>query len=694
MQVNFLPLDLYTAHLTTIEDIIFTRREIEIMAFLISGRSVKGIASNLHIASKTAEAHIHNIMRKLDCNSREHIISFIEKSDKISLMREHYSNLLISYSFDQILIEISKLNSSTPSSCLIIGWKENGETSPLAHQIEIHLKKAGFVVRLEIRENPQSLLLLISETHSNDAIIYCLPKISPQPIIDIIDSCPANVIFVLSESPPNELPTKLPINYIDLLKQKNYYFMIFEILQSLCPKLDFDKINTNFKKGIEGVSIAHSQHVSPLLEPETMVLPPEEDRRKEDIEPLKSHLFLLLSKKPKWVLGGVSILACLGLVIIFLLGINQYFSRQSPEAQFLGSDLATPTLLSRNNLIQQLDNKLKGTDDIKTIALIGMGGAGKTTLARQYAHSQNASIIWEINAETKEKLLHSLQALAYALSKTGEEKKILDSLKDIRNFEEREEKIIQLVKGQLKTQPNWLLIYDDVEKFSDIQKYFPSDANSWGKGKVLITTQDTHIKSNSFIKDILWVGELDESEKLALFMKIMNHGEKAIDNSTQQELTRKFLAQIPSFPLDISVAAYYMKATNVDPNRYAKYLVIYNHEFSDIQKNILNESSSYTKTRYHIITLSLDKLITVDKDFAVLLLLISLLDSRNIPKDLLDSYKGKIIVDKFIYHLKKYSLITSSLSDSPSPLALLSIHNSTQDIILAYLSEFFETQQR
>lgn len=79
MQTDFLPLDLYATHLKSINGIHFTRREIEVAAFLVSGRGVKAIASSLSIAPKTVEAHIHNIMLKLECNSRESIINFIEK---------------------------------------------------------------------------------------------------------------------------------------------------------------------------------------------------------------------------------------------------------------------------------------------------------------------------------------------------------------------------------------------------------------------------------------------------------------------------------------------------------------------------------------------------------------------------------------------------------------------------------------
>jgi len=86
----------------------------------------------------------------------------------------------------------------------------------------------------------------------------------------------------------------------------------------------------------------------------------------------------------------------------------------------------------------------------------------------------------------------------------------------------------------------------------------------------------------------------------------------------------KFLKGIPSFPLDVVVAAYYLKTTDLPYEKYPAYLENYNKGFENIQKNILKEAGNYTKTRYSIVALSINKLITGNKDFSDLLLLIRL----------------------------------------------------------------------
>ena len=75
-----LPRVFYKEHLETINGINFTQREIDIIAFTLTRRSSKTIAPLLSISPRTVENHISNIMMKLECNSREAIIDFIEKS--------------------------------------------------------------------------------------------------------------------------------------------------------------------------------------------------------------------------------------------------------------------------------------------------------------------------------------------------------------------------------------------------------------------------------------------------------------------------------------------------------------------------------------------------------------------------------------------------------------------------------------
>ena len=699
-----LPQDIYDESLKIISNVYFSRREIDIIACLLSGRTAKSIGPLLSIAPRTVETHTRNITLKLERNSREGIRDFIEKSDKFLRIRDYYISLLVQCAFEKRLSTVATLRGTGRFTCLIIYCQSRRNKPPIISHIEEHLKSAGIMPLIEIEENFYDIFSLNHHTDQQSSD-YRICVVEEAFLVDYQNNTPqkkpvisnalspkeqlGSLLFLLTERDP---ATKIPqhildVGYVECGSQENYYEVFFEILKRMLPFTDLDEMILGFKKEYENIIGSHSKESSLLLKPEEKNIRIPE----EETDPEKGHLLLAFFKKKKWILGGAGILCLSSIFILFLVGGYPQPSGKNTEARFLGPDLPIPALLNRPKLIRQIDNKLTVSDDgIQTVALIGMGGSGKTTLARQYAHSQKSSVIWEINAENKNSLANSFEALAYTLCKTDEEKKVLMSLKEIKNFTEKEEKIIQLVKGQLKIYPDWLLIYDNVEKFSDIQKYFPSGANFWGKGKVIITTQDTHIQNNGYVKGTLWIGELDPNEKLSLFTKIMNRGAIKPFDLTQQDLARKFLEKIPAFPLDISVAAYYIKATNIDYDKYAKNLVDYKGDFSAVQGNILKEATSYKKTRYHIIALSLEKLITADKDFGDLLALISFLDSKNIPRDLLNNYKGRVVVDNFIYHLKKYSLILDPLTQPQALLSHISIHRSAQDISSIYLTGFLK----
>ena len=68
-------------NLLKINNIEFTQREIDVITCIMHNRGEKKIAEILGISAKTVSTHIHNIMRKIQCGSREYIIDFIEFLD-------------------------------------------------------------------------------------------------------------------------------------------------------------------------------------------------------------------------------------------------------------------------------------------------------------------------------------------------------------------------------------------------------------------------------------------------------------------------------------------------------------------------------------------------------------------------------------------------------------------------------------
>jgi DNA-binding CsgD family transcriptional regulator/lipopolysaccharide biosynthesis regulator YciM len=686
------PVEIYSRYLETINGVSLTIREVDILSCLVNGRNTKGIANFLSISPKTVASHIYNASNKFGYDT-DGMMAFLAKSEQILPLQEYYRALHTNVFFQESLKEIKKLltNSNDLLEFRLIYWENK---PPFLESIRNDLTVAGFAVSFEGRKEAQSFDHLIQEFYHDMVQIYFVPdafikQLESQPIHGKAnEACTRKIFFFpMHDNIPILPDTFSQFTSINPLEWPSYYSSVFALLKNFLPKdVDITPIIQQF----EEKSSPSTSPLHPLPGPKN---PIENAKAKEAGQNItQTHR----SKMPKKVIYALStLLPALALVIFWAL--NRDHLPKIIEKNGVNSfqaDLEIPSeniLLDRPQLITMIEERFQNqAEGIKTVALVGMGGAGKTTLARQYARLQNSSVVWEISAESKSTLFNSLLALSFALCKTAKEKQSLMDVTKIHDFTEKVDEFVQLLKRQLKGSPNWLLIYDNVGNMRDVQQYFPTDVNGWGTGKIIITTQDNHIQNNGYVKDIVWVGELSDEEKFSLFTRIMNKGDKRSFDSQQAPSIKEFLEKLPSFPLDISTAAYYMKATDTTLEQYLDYLANYDENFSEIQKSICSESTGCQKTRYQIITLTLDKLVAADKNFGDLLLMISFLDSKNIPRFLLDRYKGKLTVDRFVYTLKKYSLIdTYNLMDVPVGQSFL-VHQSIQEVARRYLLKKLE----
>ncbi|HQS84312.1 MAG TPA: tetratricopeptide repeat protein [Alphaproteobacteria bacterium] len=637
-----------------LNDIHFTMREIDVMACIMSARRTSKIASILFINSRTVETHIRNIMLKLECNSQEGIIDFIEASNKLHFLRKYYTLLRLQNAFEKSLSIISKLTREKGTRCFLTPGED--KESFISYLIA-HLKRAGIQFSSAALKKEAEYTLFILPKNLTKEKLFALLEKKKQSI--------HTIIFITQENKNKGDTFKefKECELIDFSKQENYYFSFFDLLKKLIPSFNFDKIIFEFKEKYKTISLEKTL--------------PNHSLNKKNSEKESVHRFWFYTLLPLFIfifMGGG------------FLGFQGY--QKNPESISLRSDLVLPKksiLLDRSEFLEEIERKLNEKEGIQTVALVGVGGAGKTTLARQFAHHQKEmNSIWEINAETPESLNASFEKLAYALAKTDKDKKELRNIQGIRDSREKEKGMIQFVKERLCSQSNWLLLYDNVVTFADIQKYFPYDSDTWGQGKVILTTRDRNIENNEHVDYVISVGELNPHQKLILFTQIMTHESPSFFTAAQSKDAIVFLESIPSFPLDVSLAAYYLKATNISYSTYLKNLEDLDKDFTNVQQSILRETGEYSNVRYCIITSSLRKILETHPEFEELLLFMMMLNSQEIPRDLLNSFKNDILVSDFIFNLKKYSFLTSESSDIPISNFLISIHRSTQAIGLSY----------
>ena len=649
-----------------INNIIFTAREIDVIACIVSIRRVKKIASILSISHRTVEGHIQNILLKTSLNSQESIKDFVEESSELILIKRHYCDLLIQSVFEQQLKKISSKIKRKENAC-IVNYTQSKKLDFILKYLEfanIHLIKRP----IDKPFTGKKTIILLSHTHLEELKNGKMFK---------------EVIFLcLDERLKSEFLSNLDdIQIIDASGDNDIYFIIFKILKRLVPSVDFEDPISYFNKLRNNVVTLKVDIIGKTF-----------DTKEEKIEKNWST--------KNMIIAIISVLIIGALLFVFL--YHNYNKNYKIEQYVIGTNFLIPhenIILRREGVLHKIEKILKIEKEIRIALLIGPGGAGKTTIARQYALEQGTSIIWEVNAETKDSLLLSLEKMIYSLNKSVEEKLQINKLLKVKDEAKRESILLTIVQSALKKNNNWFIIFDNVENLQDIYNYFPSTSKIWGRGKIIITTRNQNAKNNNYIdkNNSINIGPINEQEKLELFSKIIVDKLPVSDELLHD--MKMFLEQIPSFPLDVSVAAYYIKNTGLQYDVYLKNLSNLKKVFTELQKTILINSSEYNKTRYNIVSLSIQNILKYKPEYLDLLLLTSTFDSQDIPEDFLIYYKGEQNTKNFIRELKKTSFITNiafknNNSHGIDNLSTFSIHRSTKLNILVYMLEFLDISSR
>jgi hypothetical protein len=199
-------------------------------------------------------------------------------------------------------------------------------------------------------------------------------------------------------------------------------------------------------------------------------------------------------------------------------------------------------LAGREELLAALDARLGGDDGAgpRVVALCGLGGAGKTSVAIEYAHRHLAEVrvCWQFPAEDPAVLAAEFGVLAAELG--------------ARELVDPRDPVASVHAVLARQQAGWLVVFDNVPDRVSVARFVPPA----GPGRVLITTQNQHWPPGQAVD----VPVLDPEVAAGFLVDRTGDADRAA--------ARELAAELGGLPLALEQAAAYMQATGTTVARY------------------------------------------------------------------------------------------------------------------------------
>jgi transcriptional regulator with XRE-family HTH domain len=262
-----------------------------------------------------------------------------------------------------------------------------------------------------------------------------------------------------------------------------------------------------------------------------------------------------------------------------------------------------PVLAGREGLLTVLDARLAAGDDPapRIVALCGLGGAGKTSVAVEsaYRHLAKVGVAWQFPAEDATVLDAGFGELAAQLGVRG--------LADARDP-------VASVHAVLARFPEpWLLIFDNAADMASVAAFLPPA----GPGRVLITSQNPN-----------WPGQVLEVPVLDPDVAAGFLADRTGD--PDRPAAWDLADTLGGLPLALEQAAAYMQATG---GTLSGYLAMFRHRRAELLAR--GEPAGYGRTVASTWALAFDRLRQTAPGAVGLLRLLAFCASEAIPLGLL-----------------------------------------------------------
>ena len=292
----------------------------------------------------------------------------------------------------------------------------------------------------------------------------------------------------------------------------------------------------------------------------------------------------------------------------------------------------------REDVLRDLKNRLFEQSKPR-VALVGLGGMGKTQVALQLAYwvmrnRQPCSVIW-----------------LPALSMAGFKKACADVIHKlgISNTDNRDSK--ELLQRYLCSHESkcWLLIVDNVDDMevlygcSDDEKGI-HDFLPWSDdGRILFTTRLQEVAVNVAGSDVQELQQMSHEDATMLLEQALIHKDQ-LHQLLDKELLRELLEKLACLPLALAQAAAYINIERVDLSDYVEIFNNTSQDAIELLSNKIRNSTLYHSSQGAAATtwiISFKQIQEKNPLAAQLLSFISWIEPKGIPKGILPNLEPK-----------------------------------------------------
>ncbi|KAF5229798.1 hypothetical protein FANTH_14071, partial [Fusarium anthophilum] len=293
-----------------------------------------------------------------------------------------------------------------------------------------------------------------------------------------------------------------------------------------------------------------------------------------------------------------------------------------------------PRFTGRTTILSALEDKFFGPDQGQKMALVGLGGVGKTQIALRFAYQikekrPEYSIFWVpvLSAETAE---HAYEDIAkkLRLQKSSEDEDVKD-----------------LVCQHLSSDKagKWLFIVDNADEEelilgtadkAGLEGYLPQSDN----GIILLTTRSGQVADEFAQADVIYIEQMDQEEAKNLLEKSLVQRDLLRDKVATGEL----LAYLTFLPLAITQAAAYLNRNRAPIRTYLGLLRHAENHDTRVLEREFRDNTRYKGSQNAIGTtwiVSFHQIQKSDHLAVDLLSFISCIEPKAIPQSMLPDAK-------------------------------------------------------